>query len=155
MISWCLPVIICVLSTLLLLLSLRMIWVCFWNVVSFKYPLSLSFLPGCWFFCFVPQFGQAAPTFSFKCCLSKCSAPQCPSEAQSQCSGRPPNWRTPHHLCSRRNLLLWDALCLRGHQGSKVLRGHHRWALIQDCIDYGLNRLFSGHITSASWYQHQ
>lgn len=88
------------------------------------------------------------PFFLFFVLLNFCppSASQCPSEEQSQFSGRSPQRLSPYHLCSRRNQLLWDALCLRGHWGSKILRGHHRWALIQDYTDYGLNRLFSGHM---------
>lgn len=53
------------------------------------------------------------------------SSPQRTAEAQRQHSRWPPDWLTSHHLCYRRDQLLWDALRLRGHQDSEILRGHH------------------------------
>lgn len=65
--------------------------------------------------------------------------PQRQTEAQSQRSGRTPERLTPHRLCSRGHLLLRDALRLRGHPGSQILWGPHRW----DHNDSGFNHHFT------------
>ena len=46
------------------------------------------------------------PTCSIKFHLNTCLMPQCPPEAQTQCSGRTPVGLTSHHLCYWRNKLL-------------------------------------------------
>ncbi len=137
-------------ASLPLSLQMRMFQVCFWNLESvLSIYLSSSPCLSCQDLDFAVSFhnlDMQLPLFLLNCVsVDFCcppSAPQRPSEAQSQCSGRTPDRLAPHHLCSRRNQLLWDALCIRGHPGSKILRGHHRWALIQDYTDYGFSLFF-------------